>query len=263
MNADLARGAATSAPAPIRRVRHGVACFAVGGFAGALASFFPRLMTILSGDPTQRVQVFSHEYLLVGAIVATVVGVVMVIVDGGPERKMRDVFMTALGIPTLLMGALTTGATTGNIAQLQSELTHATSALQAKADVPTRGNDASVPLPGPISSWQPLDLLMPSALAQTTEPELNARSSAQNSLGVTSRQPEYFVVYGSATSRADLKSIERAVNARGIGTKIVPGSKGDFLLVPAEKAVKPYSDAVMSAIRAQEAGAKPYIVRIP
>ena len=77
--------------------------FLVGAFAGALASFFPRLVAVLGGDPNDTVVLFSSTYLVVGGIVALAVGVVVLIIDGDPKRQLRDVFATALGVPTLLM----------------------------------------------------------------------------------------------------------------------------------------------------------------
>ena len=79
--------------------------FLVGMFAGALASFFPRLVAVLGGNPNDNVELFSSTYLMVGAIVAVAVGVVVLIIDSDPKRNLRDVFTTALGVPTLLMGA--------------------------------------------------------------------------------------------------------------------------------------------------------------
>lgn len=237
------------------------ACFAVGTFAGALASFFPRLTAILAGDPTQKVQVFSGDYVIVGSIVAAVVGIVILIVDSAPERKVRDVFMTALGVPTLLMGALTTGATGGNLARLQSELTRASAALQSRAEVPTVSEGASTPVVGPLSLWTPLDLLIGPAHAQSGRVTRTV-PAGQSSLGLSARQNSYFVVFGSAATEAELKVTERALNAKGIATRAVQGSKGDVLLVPADGAVKPYSEAVLSAAQARDAGAQSYLVPV-
>jgi len=238
-----------------------IACFALGCFAGALASFFPRLMAILAGDPTQKVELFSTEYLIVGGIVAAIVGLVIMIVDGGPDRTARDVFMTALGLPTLLMGALTTGATSSNIAKLQSDLTRASAALQSSSDVPTRPAGVSVPIIGPISLLPSLDLLIGTAHAQTTS-AARPPQSTQSRLGIVSRQLSYYVVLGSAASESDLLGIQRAMSGKGISTRIVKGSHGDALLIPGDGAVKPYSAAVLAAVQAREAGARPYLVQI-
>lgn len=261
----MATAAHEAADAPARSVGKSflecIACFALGCFAGALASFFPRLMAILAGDPTQKVELFSAEYLIVGGIVAAVVGLVITIVDGGPERKARDVFMTALGIPTLLMGALTTGATSNNIAKLQSDLISASAALQSSSDVPTRPAGVSVPRVDPISVRPSLDLLVGTAHAQTTS-TVRPPPSPQSRLGIAARQPLYYVVLGSAVNESGLVGLRQNLGAKGISTQIVKGSGGDALLIPGDGAIKPYSAAVLAAVQARDAGARPYLVPI-
>jgi hypothetical protein len=237
-----------------------VGCFAVGCFAGALASFFPRLIAVLGGDPTRSVVLFSTDYLLVGGIVATIVGLVIVIIEGGPGRQLRDVFMTALGVPTLLLGGLSATATSSNIAQLDARLTATTQVLQTQADVPTR-DDVSVPQLGPTSHWHPLDLLLSPALAQSAAGDVRTQVS-QNSLGIAARQNQYYVVFDSAASAELLKTRQAQIARGGVQSAVVRGSKGDFLLVPADGAVKQYSDAVLVASRAKQAGAPAFIVPV-
>lgn len=238
-----------------------VGCFAVGCFAGALASFFPRLIAVLGGDPTRSVVLFSTDYLLVGGIVAAIVGIVIVIIDGGPGRPLRDVFMTALGVPTLLMGGLSATATSSNIAQLDARLTATTQVLQARAGVPTR-DDVSVPQLGPSSSWQPLDLLISQALAADADIRTQVSQNNLNNLGIAARQNQYYVVFGSAASAEELKVLQAKVAGGGVQSTVVKGSKGDFLLVPADGAVKQFSDAVLVASRAKAAGAPAFIAPV-
>ena len=232
---------------------------AVGTFAGALASFFPRLMSILGGNPTQKVEIFSNEYLIAGAIVAIIVGVLVVIIDGDPGRKVRDVFMTALGIPTLLVGALSTGATGNNIAQAQGELLRTTDELRRQADIPIeRKGGENVPALAPLSALQIQDFLIAPALAQT---ELSKPASNQNKIGLAIRQPTYYVIYGSARTQAELTKLQQDAQQAGIAAKVVPGTKSEYFLVPTDGAVKSYADAVVTASKAKkEFGAKPYLL---
>jgi hypothetical protein len=232
--------------------------FFVGCFAGGLASFFPRLMAILGGDPTKHIEPFSSEYLIVGTIVAVAVGLVVLIVESRPGRKLRDVFMTALGIPTLLMGALSTTATTGNIASLQHDLEQATDKLRSQAGVPLGGQDSSVPALERQSAWQMPGLIIGPAYAAGPE----ARPVRQNSLGITARQRSYVLVYHSAPNASALRPLQRTLEEKGIKSRIVAGSKGDSLLVPADTVLKPYDQAVQDAVAAKDAGAKPYIVPV-
>ncbi|HEU5296341.1 MAG TPA: hypothetical protein VFU71_16300 [Burkholderiaceae bacterium] len=230
--------------------------FLVGVFAGALASFFPRLVAVLGGDPSDNVVLFSSTYLLVGGIVALAVGAVVVIIDSDPKRKLRDVFTTALGVPTLLMGALTTGATVHNATLADLKLQTVTRELAIKNQIQIRDD---VPLDlsnavGPAGGVGLLDLLIPSAYAQS------APKVAQASrLGITLREPQFVTVYQEARDDEALRPLQLALAQRGLQSRTVQLADGRHLLVAAG-AARPYSDAVLDGARAKEAGAMPYLV---
>ena len=73
--------------------------FLVGAFAGALASFFPRLVAVLGGDPGDNVVLFSTTYLVVGAIVALAVGGVVLIIDSDPSASCATCSPRRSGVP--------------------------------------------------------------------------------------------------------------------------------------------------------------------
>lgn len=234
--------------------------FAVGAFAGALASFFPRLVAVLGGDPTGNVELFSLTYMIVGGIVALAVGAVVVIVDNEPQRKLRDVFMTALGVPTLLMGALTTGATAHNATLADLKIQSIARELAARSQIPIRTDvppieapAAGAPSIGELGFL--LDALIPSAHAQAAAPA----AAQANRLGITLRERPYVTVYQEARDEASLRSLRAALNQRGVPTRTVTLADGRHLLVAAGPA-RPYSDAVLDGARAKELGAAPYLV---
>jgi hypothetical protein len=232
--------------------------FLVGAFAGALASFFPRLVAVLGGDPNDNVVLFSDTYLVVGGIVALAVGIVVVIIDSDPHRKLRDVFTTALGVPTLLMGALTTGATAHNATLADLKLQTITQELANKNQIPIR-ND--VPIDMPAASARPeggvglLDLVIPSAHAQAT-----GYPAAQASrLGITLRERQFITVYQEARDDAALRPLQLVLAQRGLPSRTVQLADGRHLLVAAGSA-RSYSDSVLDSARAKEFGAAPYLV---
>ncbi|HVQ03062.1 MAG TPA: hypothetical protein VMT14_06065 [Burkholderiaceae bacterium] len=233
--------------------------FAVGAFAGALASFFPRLVAVLGGDPTGNIELFSATYLLVGGIVALAVGVVVVIVDAEPQRKLRDVFMTALGVPTLLMGALTTGATAHNATLADLKIQSIAKELAAKSQIPIRTDMPSIEAPaarGPdAGALSGLLSLVPSAHAQAAAPA----APQANRLGITLREPRYVTVYQEARDEVALRSLQQTLAQRGVATRTVHLVDGRHLLVAAGPA-RAYSDAVLDGARAKEHGAVPYLV---
>jgi len=246
-----------------RRLSYLLACFAVGCFAGALASFFPRLTAIIAGDPNQNVHIFSTAYLTVGCAIAIIVGLVILITDTEEEKRLKDVFMGALGIPTLLMGTISTTATSTNVVDMQQQFERTVAAFQATANVPTLDGNASIPagvtLEPSKTSWEMLDVLVAPAYAQNVYTQMPAKTS-QNGLGITANQPSYVVVYGRSANSQDMAVLQATLRSKGIAALVQAGSRGDFLLVPADGAVKPYSEAVHAAVRAQGAGARPYLV---
>jgi hypothetical protein len=234
--------------------------FLVGVFAGALASFFPRLVAVLGGDPNDNVVLFSSTYLLVGGIVALAVGVVVLIIDSDPQRQLRDVFTTALGVPTLLMGALTTGATAHNAVLADLKLQTIAHELANKNQIPIR---TDVPFDLPAAAVRPaagvglLNLVIPSAHAQAAAPAAQA-----NRLGITLREPQFVTVYQEARDDAALRPLQQALAQRGMPSRTVQLADGRHLLVAAGPA-RAYSDAVLDSARAKEFGAAPFLVPTP
>jgi len=231
--------------------------FLVGAFAGAVASFFPRLVAVLGGDPNGNVVLFSGTYLLVGSIVALAVGAVVLILDSDPQRKLRDVFTTALGVPTLLMGALTTGATVHNATLADLKIQTIAKELADRNQIPIRTDVPFEPVPPmrPAAGVGLIDLVIPSAHAQAS-----ANPAAQASrLGITLREREFVTVYQEARDDASLRPLQLVLAQRGLPSRTVLLVDGRHLLVAAGPA-RPYSDAVLDGARAKELGATPYLV---
>jgi hypothetical protein len=233
--------------------------FFVGAFAGALASFFPRLVAVLGGSPTDNVELFSTTYLLVGGIVALAVGVVVVIIDNDPQRKLRDVFMTALGVPTLLMGALTTGATAHNATLADLKIQSIAKELAARSQIPIRTDVPAIEAPAARAPGAELigtlDLPIAAAHAQAGAPAPHQASK----LGITLRERPYVTVYQEARDPAALRALQATLNQRGLPTRTVQLADGRHLLVAAGPA-RSYADAVLNGTRAKELGATPYLV---
>jgi hypothetical protein len=232
--------------------------FLVGAFAGALASFFPRLVAVLGGDPNDSVILFSSTYLVVGGIVALVVGIVIVIIEGEQARKLRDVFMTALGVPTLLMGALTTGATAHNAVLADLKIQSIARELAAKSQIPIR-SDMTIDAPAAAAPASDgiglLDLVVSSAHAQTAAQQ----AAPANRLGITLRERNFVTVYQEAHDDASLRALQQTLNQRGLPTRTLQLADGRHLLIAAGPA-RAYPDAVLDGTRAKELGAAPYLV---
>ncbi|MEO8059502.1 MAG: hypothetical protein ABI671_14390 [Burkholderiales bacterium] len=228
---------------------------AVGIFAGALASFFPRLVTVLSGNPTDNIAVFSPTYLAVGATVALVVGITITIVDDDPHRPMRDFFMTALGVPALLMGALSTNATAHNTALDQLRIKTMSDQLANASKIEVRTEPQAPGARMNVGAISLLDLVIPAAHAQGA----SLSPPRPSPFGITSIERQYTTVLKEAGSADDLHALQKTLGQQGFQTQVVSSTPGRVLLVPAGPA-KPYSEALLSAVRAKELGASPYLV---
>jgi hypothetical protein len=120
------------------------ASFVVGLFAGICAVFVPRLGGLLVADDLNKVSVFPTPFILLGLIYAAIVGAVVAILYFGKTGTPGERFMTALGIPALLAGAISTSAQTGKVQQLQVTSAHLADAAAKAANI--RKNETPIEL---------------------------------------------------------------------------------------------------------------------
>ncbi|MDE2398916.1 MAG: hypothetical protein KGL43_09565 [Burkholderiales bacterium] len=236
---------------------------ATGVFAGALGAFFPRIVAVLGGNVTDEVVVFSMSYALAGAVFALVIGVVVSIIDTDPKRSTRDVFMGALGVPTLLAGALSTSATVHNTALDQARIKAISDQLAAVSQIQVQPESKAISLPaaGAAPAAGGLGLLeglIPNAQAQN----LNlAQQRANDALGISSVERRYVTVLHEAASPRDLQPMMVELQKRGVATRIVTPAPGRSLLLLAGPA-QPYSEALLGAVRAKSLGVHPSLVPV-
>ncbi|QPF75657.1 hypothetical protein G8A07_23905 [Roseateles sp. DAIF2] len=181
----------------------------VGLFAGALAAFFPRLMTVLSGGPTDDIQLFSQTYIPVGALMAVSVGVIVIIIEADSARSLRDVFMTALGLPTLVIGALGTSSTTHNLSQSNQRINELNRQLASASGIVIEGPRADAAGGGAGSraaadtpAWLPLG-------AAHAQPTSSATAyGGQSRLGIVAQERFYITVLARSAQRSELEALQ-------------------------------------------------------
>jgi hypothetical protein len=223
-----------------------------------MASFFPRLASILAGDATVDVVLFSKSYLIVGGTVAVVVAIVIMIVESGAHRSLRDVFMTALGIPTLLMGALSAGATTQNLGALaaayKQDLGNA-AGVSINPDIRLK-SPSSVPV---VSSFTPIDLILSTAAAQPPAALSDPKGMKVNDFGIRAREEKYITVFARDKDPSTLDPLRKKLETQGIGTATVEAEDGMYAVVRNGPA-RPYSEALRDAVKGKSTGAQPFLV---
>lgn len=237
----------------------------VGLFAGALAAFFPRLMTVLGGSPTDDIQLFSQTYILVGALMAVSVGVIVIIIEADPARSLRDVFMTALGVPTLVIGALGTSSTTHNLSQSNQRINELSRQLASASGIVIEGpradaagvgggNTGSRAAADP-AAWLPLG----AAHAQATSSATTAYGG-QSRLGIVAQERLYITVLARSAQRSELEALQGRLDKQGQPTRIQPSANGFFDLV-SQAPAQPLSEAVLHSRAAVEQGLRPVLVQ--
>jgi len=97
----------------VRKTGNPVIIFLVGLTAGYIATLFPRLITYLSvSDGPVNITFFSEEFFIASSLFAIVVAISMVWLNYGREETTRNLFMTALALPSVLSGAINMSSTT-------------------------------------------------------------------------------------------------------------------------------------------------------
>ena len=80
--------------------------FGIGLVASMCAVMMPRLLGALTAKNHGELLFFSPQYFEAAVILSVLVGFVIAILEWGVPRSPSDTFMTTLGIPAILAGAL-------------------------------------------------------------------------------------------------------------------------------------------------------------
>jgi len=89
--------------------------FLVGLTAGYIATTLPPLITYLSvSEQSLELSFFSGEYFYASSLFAVVIGISMVWLNYGKKETTKNLFMTALALPSVISGAVNMSSTTVN-----------------------------------------------------------------------------------------------------------------------------------------------------
>jgi len=173
--------------------------FFVGGFAGLCAVFVPRMGGLLAARDIENISIFPVPFVVLGVVYAAAIGIVVLILyyDDKQKVRLRQKFVTALGVPALVAGTLTTGAQTNEMNDLQGKV-EALSAQVSTAEGIHVDNEAMTiqPLdaPGPSGSIRPHELLG-IGTAYAAPKVLVAESGSWGNYGaIQAREPNYAIV---------------------------------------------------------------------
>jgi len=235
--------------------------FLIGFVGGLCAAIFPRLMASLALYGGGDVSLLSAGYLGIAALFAAMVGAVVMIMEWGVLREPRATFMTALGIPALLAGALNTSNGAYMLDTQAKENSQFIESIQNLTNIQDISTDGFTPLSdaGPASgaisplSWLGISLAYAGdGGAEDSGLDLNPAMQVQ--------QKDYYVVLYQTQDKEDArrqaKSLQSTVeNAQAVRS----GNK--FLVIDPQP--KSHAKAILEAIKLKhEHGLEPKLLKM-
>ncbi|MDX8399728.1 MAG: hypothetical protein R8K20_05715 [Gallionellaceae bacterium] len=238
-----------------------IVTFMIGFFASLCAVFVPRMLAALNGNDG-KINYFGQDYMLIGIVFAVVIGFITVIFEQGKTRKASETFMTALGIPALLAGALNTGVVGGDVSDLQARNQRLNDSLVQQSGIVIEENASDF---APLEI-EPLSLISPPSfsLISVAHAADNVSVSKKNegfNLGVQMEQRQYRIVLKKFNNKDDaIKSAEEL--RRVIPNVVAVKAGGRFLVIEGGEPLNK-SDALLKAIEFQKkTGLKPSLVPV-
>jgi len=166
-----------------------LAKFLIGTLACATGVLLPPLAAFIQRAEAEKM--LSPGYIALAAVFSAIVGGVVVVKEWGVPRKPWDTFMTGLGLPAALAGAISGYSGASRINQVKAETgSELTQTLQT-VGIPIR--PATQAPARPSGSW----LLSPFV----TTVHAAGRADTAGQAGVVVQEPQYWVVVGRGADR--------------------------------------------------------------
>jgi hypothetical protein len=234
--------------------------FAIGAVAGLCAAVLPRFLAQLSQSDISRITFFPDAYLIAAGVFAVFMGAIMSIFEWKVASKPRDTFMTALGLPAVVAGALGTASGVGSINDVKREADQLRRAISQQQGIVKQGTlgtferletlapmgPGSVPKASGKVSWTPV-FLIGSAYAQPVLAQTVRDQPIR--YGIHVDEPKYIVVLKQAqTSEEAVRAAQEFRQRLPQAQAIKSGGKYYVILGNVERNE---TDAVLDAARAK------------
>lgn len=222
----------------------------IGFIAAGSAAVVPRLVAQLTLQDAGSLTLFSSNFVIIACVFALFIGIIVAIMEYGAQRSPRDTFMTALGIPALLAGALTTSDGASKISTQQAEIKALARQVSELAGIPRNetvlefsptGQGASTTRP---PSSGALESVLGIATAHAADG--NIAASPQQSFGYAVREPYYMVVLHKVTSQAEAETRAAALRRSNVDARVMHAGSNFYVTLGGPR---PEQDAVQEAIR--------------
>jgi hypothetical protein len=227
--------------------------FTIGFVASMCAVLFPRLIAALTIPDKARITFISLEYLTVMLIFSALVGVVVTILEWRVPRAPRDTFMTTLGLPAILAGALSANQNTLELQAAMRQNEALAEETRERSGIPIE----SEPTAAPQKQGALIDLIVTPVYA--AQGSRAVQKSPSPRLGIIIEQPRYFIVLDRAASLSDARTklsqivqrLKAAVPDRPLNLQIEQRATEFLVTLAGGPRVK--SEAVLEAVRLKDA----------
>lgn len=225
--------------------------FVIGFVAGICTAFLPRLTAALSvaAEGTSLI-FFNTTYLVISLSFAVIIGAVITILEWDVARKPRDIFMTALGIPALITGAINTATVTTQLDKANHDKDKLIEELSKQGDIPitSSGPDRHSNSSQPPQDLPGLSLLDSStAYAADRDDKLGKRFVLFQQFQIQKEEPLYYIVLYESPNEEGAK--EKAKEIMNIIPNIRIVQTGNGYLVIQGGGPREKSDALLEALQ--------------
>ena len=227
----------------------------IGVVATLCAVLTPRLIAALTTPDRGNVTFVSPAYAGLALAFSVLIGVVVAILEWRVPRAPRDTFMTTLGVPAILAGALTANQGVAELQRTTQSNDQTLNAILQNNSIPVEGPGGAAP----ASEGKQGVLRLPFETAVYAQPAASVpaapQAAAASRLAIVINQPRYFVVLDRARTQTDaqnrLLALSRNLNAAAPGRApkvVLRAQSGEFLVVVADGPLAK-ADAALQAIR--------------
>jgi hypothetical protein len=226
--------------------------FAIGSIASLCAVLVPRLLAALTVRDQADVIFISRDFAGLAVLFSALVGLVVAILEWRVPRAPRDTFMTTLGIPAILAGALSANQNTQALQQAAKTQGDLVNVLSGQAGISIEPAKAPGTAPG-SQQGRLTDVLIPPLYAAGLQ--ANSVTTAPTQFAISVNQPRYFIVLDrartqqEAQARASQLAQRLSASAPGRPLALQVQRYADEFLVVVGGGARAKSDAVIEAVR--------------
>ena len=233
--------------------------FLIGFIGGFSAAIFPRLMAALALFEDNDVILLSMGYLYIAVLFAVLIGAVVMIMEWGVPKEPNATFMTALGLPALLAGALNTSNGAYVLDAKSKENLKLTEVVRSLSQIPEISADEIIHLSSTTDTINSSNLIRMNIIS---EAYADSNSSKQQSFNfnpsMKTQQQQYYIILEEVASKSKANQRTREIKPSVQNAQSVQIDDNYFVI---DSKTRSKSDAVLESIRLKNKGFNPVLLK--